>query len=103
MEAVGVGSDTVLNRIVQMVAEAHQSCADSEVGRCRVSIFRTDGDSVCGRRVDWLVPVRAPAPFGSCVSGCRGRAHDCLSLRLGSGNAHVRDGRRGTWARRPAC
>ena len=41
MRAEKVGADTLLAQIVQMVAEAQRSRADTKAGRCRLRLFRT--------------------------------------------------------------
>ena len=95
MRAEKVGSDTMLARIVHMVAEAQRSRAPIQRLADTVSgWFVPVGDPRRGRRVHRLDDLWTAARFRLRAGGRRVRRHHRLPLRARPGDADVDHGRR---------
>ena len=104
MRAERVGSETVLARIVQMVAEAQRSRAPIQAladGWPASSCRRCSPSRVAHFRA--LALARAGAAPRPRPRQCRGRAHHRLSLRARARHADVDHGRRRPRRAAPAC
>src|SRR6516164_5717871 len=94
MRAEKVGSDTMLARIVQMVAEA-QPCADSTARRYRLGMVRAGGHRRRRRIIHRLDDLRTATGFRLCARSRRVSPHHRLSLRARPRHSDVDHGRRG--------
>ncbi len=100
MRAEKIGRDTMLARIVQMVADAQRSRAPIQRLADQVSgWFVPVGHRHCRGRLRRLVDLGAGAALCLRPGRCRGRADHRLSLCARPGNAHVDHG--GCRPRRP--
>jgi Cu+-exporting ATPase len=87
-----IGADTMLSRIVQMVAEAQRSRAPIQRG-CR--LVRSGGHDFGGSGVCGLDDLGTRSRAGS-GGGCRRvGAHHCMPVRARARNPNVHHGRRG--------
>ena len=104
MRAERVGSDTMLARIVQMVAEAQRSRAPIQGLVDRVSGWFVPAVVAVALVAFVLWAIFGPPPRAGPCAGRRGLGADHrLSLRARPGDADVDHGRRPGAARRRAC
>ena len=95
MRAERVGSETVLARIVGMVADAQRSRGSDSAGRGRGGgVLRAGGGAGVNRHVHCVAGVGAPAAAGVCGRECRGGADHRMSRAPGAGDANGHYGRR---------
>ena len=104
MRATRVGQDTLLARIVQMVAEAQRTKRSHPAFRRRgFRPLRPRGPARRPPDLPGLEPAGAATPDGLRPGQCRGRADYCLPLRPRPGDTHVDHGGGPDEEPAPAC
>ena len=104
MRAERVGAETMLSQIVRRVGEAQRSRAPIQRLADRVSAWFVPAVIFIGwHHIRCLGLHRSRTADGACSRQRSCRADHCLSLRAGSGHAHVHHGRYRAEAPHPAC
>jgi len=93
MRAEKVGRDTMLARIVQMVAAAQRSRAPIQRLADQVQLVRAGGHRGCRRGIRGLGDLWTGTALHLWVGGRRDGSDHCLPMRARAGDAHVDHGR----------